>query len=364
MTRISVSYRVESPADEILARAQALAVEQSVEMPLAAITDARVQDEVVGRVEAVKDLGDEAYLVRIGLALGTVQPNIGQLVNMLFGNSSILDHVSLVDAEFPPELLENYSGPRFGVAGLRAKLGAFGRALTASALKPLGLPPEALADLCRRFAEGGVDVVKDDHGMGDQDYAPFAQRVAACQKAVRETKTLYAPHLIGGPAALAEQMRVAEGEGVGMVMLSPMLLGLPVVQELIALHLRVPVLAHPALAGAARISPPLLLGKLFRMIGADAVVYPNHGGRFGYSPAACLELARAAKDDWRGLAASLPVPAGGMTPERVPEMLDFYGPDVMLLIGGALLLAGEDLVRQSRAFVEAVALHSAGKEKP
>ena len=42
--------------------------------------------------------------------------------------------------------------------------------------------------------------------------------------------------------------------------------------------------AHPTLAGAARIAPPLLFGKLFRLLGADAVVFPNHGGRFGYSP--------------------------------------------------------------------------------
>jgi len=36
------------------------------------------------------------------------------------------------------------------------------------------------------------------------------------------------------------------------------------------------------------------------------------------------------------VAPSLPVPAGGMTLERVPEMVEFYGEDVILLIGGAL----------------------------
>ena len=33
-----------------------------------------------------------------------------------------------------------------------------------------------------------------------------------------------------------------------------------------------------------------------------------------------------------------------MTRERVPEMLDFYGVDIMLLIGGALLETGPRLV--------------------
>jgi ribulose-bisphosphate carboxylase large chain len=49
------------------------------------------------------------------------------------------------------------------------------------------------------------------------------------------------------------------------------------------------------------------------------------------------------------------VPAGGMTLARVPEMLDFYGPDVMLLIGGSLLAGGE---RAAGDFTAAVASHT------
>ena len=50
-----------------------------------------------------------------------------------------------------------------------------------------------------------------------------------------------------------------------------------------------------------------------------------------------------------------------MTPERAPEILDFYGPDVMLLIGGALLLAEpEDLSARTSAFVRVVAEHRYG----
>jgi ribulose-bisphosphate carboxylase large chain len=50
----------------------------------------------------------------------------------------------------------------------------------------------------------------------------------------------------------------------------------------------------------------------------------------------------------------VPVPAGGMTTDRVPEMLDFYGADVMLLIGGALLDARERLTEATAAFVAKV----------
>lgn len=359
MDRLTVLYHIDSPQDEIAARAAALAVEQSVEMPVDAIAEERIHREVVGRVLDIAPAEEGGFLVRIGLALETTGNDVGQLINMLFGNSSILDHVRLLDADFPEPLLGRYSGPRFGVEGLRKRVQAWNRPFTASAIKPLGLSAQGLAGLCKSFADAGIDIIKDDHGMGDQSYAPFKERVVACQKAVAGSATLYAPHLTGGPKALDEQMKIVEGEGVGMVMMSPMLMGLPVVQEMIAHRVQVPVLAHPAMAGASRIAPPLLLGKLFRLIGADAVVYPNHGGRFGYSPQTCKELVQAAKTEWGGFKPALPVPAGGMTLARIPEMRDFYGDDVMLLIGGALLLAKENLRQEARKFVAAVAAKEA-----
>ena len=50
----------------------------------------------------------------------------------------------------------------------------------------------------------------------------------------------------------------------------------------------------------------------------------------------------------------LPVPAGGMTMARVPEMRDRFGTDTMLLIGGSLLVAREHLLERAREFVVAV----------
>jgi len=143
MSRMTVLYHIDAPASEIDERAQSLAVEQSVEMPLAAIREERILREVVGRVESVEPAEGGGFLVRIGLALGTLGNDLNQLLNMLFGNSSILDRVKLIDAELPPDLVKIYPGPRFGIEGLRERLQAHGRPLTASAIKPLGLPHRA-----------------------------------------------------------------------------------------------------------------------------------------------------------------------------------------------------------------------------
>ncbi len=360
MERILATYRIAAPAAGIEARAEALAAEQSVEMPLAAIGDERVLAEVVARVEEIRPDGAHAFAVRLAIAPATTGPEPSQLLNMLFGNCSLQPEVTLVDAEFPPEYERAFPGPAFGIAGIRERTGAHARALTCTALKPQGSTVEHLAHLAGIFARAGIDVVKDDHGLADQAFSPFAERVPAVQRAIdaanRETggRTLYAPTFSGAPAQLAREARIARDCGVGMALAAPMLVGVAAFAELRA-TLGLPLLAHPAFAGAARVAPPLLLGKLWRLFGADATIFPNHGGRFSYSRETCLAIAAAARAPWGGLAPILPVPAGGMTVERVPEMASGYGADTMLLIGGALLAAGEALPARSRDFVAAVA---------
>jgi ribulose-bisphosphate carboxylase large chain len=348
-------YHVRCDARAVEERARAIAVEQSVEMPVAAIDDAFVRAEIVGRVAAIQELSRGLFEVRIRLAGETVGGDPGQLINMLFGNTSLHADVALHDVELPRELAATFGGPRHGLPELRRRVGAPDRALTCSALKPQGLPAGRLAELAQRFAEGGIDYVKDDHGLADQAYSPFAARVEAIAAALRGTgpKTRYVPNLSGDLDATRRQIAVAHGAGIDTVMAAPMILGLSNFHRLVREHPDLAFIAHPTLAGAA-IAPPLLFGKLFRMLGADAVIFPNHGGRFGYSPETCRRLATTALQDWHGLRPCVPVPAGGMTRDRVPEMLDFYGTDIMLLIGGALLEAGPQLAAATSAFVTEV----------
>jgi ribulose-bisphosphate carboxylase large chain len=348
-------YRVRSDAPAIEARARAIAIEQSVEMPVEAIDDETIKAEIVGRVLDITDQGNGDFAVRLALAAATVGADAGQLMNMLFGNTSLHDDVILEDVEFPANLLAAFGGPRHGPDGLRQRVGAGRRALTCSALKPQGLPPKTLADLARRFAYGGIDYVKDDHGLANQAYSPFAARVEEIAGALRAvgTTTRYVPSLSGDLDAMRAQIAIARAAGLDAVMLAPMVMGLANAQRLIREHPQIAFVAHPSLSGS-RILPPLLFGKIFRMIGADAVIYANYGGRFGYSPNTCRQIARTALAEHNGLRASLPVPAGGMTIGRIREMLDFYGPDIMLLIGGDLLAARERLAEQTKAFVRQV----------
>ena len=168
--RLQAIYHIRSDARSIEARARAIAVEQSVEMPLSAIADEFVHAEIVGRVEGIAEQEPGLFEVRISLAAQTVGGDPGQLINMLFGNTSLHDDVTLHDVALPAELVKGFGGPRHGLHELLRRVGAPARALTCSALKPQGLPAARLADLALRFARGGVDYIKDDHGLADQAY--------------------------------------------------------------------------------------------------------------------------------------------------------------------------------------------------
>src|SRR5205809_3060174 len=295
-------------------------------MPVPAIDDSYVLSSVVGRVVGIDEKEPGNFEVRIALAAETAGQDPGQLVNMLFGNTSIHGDVVLHDAEIPAELAKEFGGPRHGLHGLRQKVGAGERALTCSALKPQGLAAEDLAALAEKFARGGVDYIKDDHGLADQAYSPFAARVAAIAPALRAVgratgrAARYVPSLSGDLDCMRRQAAVAREFGVDTLMVAPMISGLSNFHRLVRDNPDLAFVAHPAMAGAARIDPAFLFGTLFRLLGADAVVFPNHGGRFGYSPETCRAIARAALADRAGMRPSVPTPAGGMSLERVPEM--------------------------------------------
>jgi S-methyl-5-thioribulose 1-phosphate isomerase len=358
--RFTVTYHVRSSAAEIDARAQDIAVEQSVEMPLAAISDEGVLSDIVGVVEGVDDLGDNVFAVRIGLAERTVGHDAGQFLNMIFGNTSLHEDVVLQDVAVPQGLATVFGGPLHDISDLRRRVQVVSRALTASALKPQGMSAEQLGGLAEHLARGGLDFIKDDHGLADQHFSSFADRVVACAagvaRGVRSTghPTRYVPSVTGDLDAMRRQMELARDAGLDCVMIAPMICGFPAVQRLRRDFPDMVFFAHPSMGGAARIAPELLIGGLFRVLGADAVIFPNFGGRFGYSPATCRRLAENARrrDDW--MKAALPVPAGGMTLARAHEILDFYGRDTMLLIGGYLLMAGVQISAEAERFVRAV----------
>ena len=222
----------------------------------------------------------------------------------------------------------------------------------------MGLSAAQLAQRCEAFARGGIDIIKDDHGLADQPSAPFAERLARCQEAVTRAnaasggRSLYFPNVTAPAAQLPGRLAAARAAGCRGVLISPWLVGLDTLR-LIRDQYGLAMLAHPALTGSlfgrsAGMAPELVLGDLFRLAGADAVIYPNAGGRFDFSAATCARINQHLRRPLGSLRASLPAPAGGMDVASAGHWLRRYGPDTLLLIGGSLYAQG-DLERGAAA---------------
>lgn len=361
--RFSVLYRL--AGDEAAARrmAQDICLEQTVEIPEALVPDGFIRDHVVGRIEGLEARTEGGYAARISYAVEIAGAGLTQLLNVIFGNISIKTGIRADWLDLPETMLRLFSGPRFGRDGLREHLGILTRPLLCTALKPLGLSPEGLAGLAYRFALGGIDIIKDDHGLADQKFACFQERVERCSEAVaranRETggRSLYVPNVTAGFDEIGARAHFAKTHGAGGLLVAPGLTGLD------AMHcladddgLALPILAHPAFQGTYVLHPSsgmshqLLFGQLPRLAGADATIYPNFGGRFGFTKDECLGIVRGTDMVMGPLKPIFPTPGGGMSLDRVPEMLDAYGRDVILLIGGGLMTSGVDVIENCRRF--------------
>jgi ribulose-bisphosphate carboxylase large chain len=352
---LRVTYLVRAAGADVDERAESILLEQTVELPRPALRHGGGADRVIGRVEEVREVSEGIHRVTLVQPLAATACDPAQLLNVLFGNSSLQPDVVLADVVLPESAFDWLPGPRAGVAGLRALTGVTGRPLLATALKPMGLGAEQLAALCRTFASAGIDLVKDDHGLADHAFCPFESRVEACLRATEGSPTVYVPNLIGTPEHVVRQLEFARRAGARAVLLSPMVVGLPLLHQLATMADGLPILAHPSLAGVLRVEETVLLGKLFRWYGADAVIFPHAGGRFSLEMETCRALAETLRAPHPRARPSFPVPAGGIKVERVEEILAFYGRDSILLIGGGLYEGGDELYGRTRALVARLA---------
>ncbi len=91
-----------------------------------------------------------------------------------------------------------------------------------------------------------------------------------------------------------------------------------------------------------------------RLAGADAVIFLGFGGRFDDSQEMSRQTVAGCAAPMGHLRPAFPMVGGGMTLERLPALLEFYGPETIFLVGGGLHTHGPDLVENCRAFRSAV----------
>ncbi|MDR1732850.1 MAG: hypothetical protein LBR61_12240 [Synergistaceae bacterium] len=361
--RFLVLYRLYADNEQAAReRAEDICTEQTVEFPVPLLPPGAILSEVRGRLENLEKEREGQYLASVSFADETAAGEFTQFLDVIFGNISIKPGIQVVRIHPGRGVRSFLRGPRFGVKGIRALLGVPRRPLLFTALKPMGLSSSEMARLAAQFVEGGVDIVKDDHGLTNQVFAPFEERVALCAAAVRESaaklgrKALYVPNVTAPASQLPERVQRARELGAGGLLVSPGLTGLDAVREISErTEGELPIFTHPAFLGSYAltrqgIAADLLFGTFMRMAGADATIFPNCGGRFPLSKEDCLGIAAACRENPENFEPIFPAPAGGMELGNIDDMRRTYGDDMLVLVGGGLFTCGGDLVENCRRF--------------
>lgn len=355
--RISITYRIKHPDPGVVA--DAIRTEQTIEFPFD-LAPQWIQESVVGHIESID--GEE---VRISYPIDVTGGGLLQFLNVLWGNVSLLPGVRVIDIALPMEFLRQFKGPRFGVTGLRTLFDAPHRPLLCTALKPMGKSSDELAGTAVTLAQAGFDMIKDDHGLANQPWAPWAERVQIIARRVQEANARFGTHAVYMPSLnvpadqLIDAAHQAKEWGAGALLVLPGLTGLDSLRLLADDdELALPLMTHPSFLGSLVVSPDqgidhgILFGTVMRLAGADISIFPNHGGRFSFSEDECLSIKRSCAAPLGSISAAWPSPGGGMTLDRMDELISFYGHDVALLIGGALHRG--DLLANARSLVERV----------
>jgi 2,3-diketo-5-methylthiopentyl-1-phosphate enolase len=398
------TYRCYDEKADFEKKAQGIAVGLTVgswtDMPAARQAQMERHLGKVVSVDVHEPAGGERYAdIRIAYPDVNFSRDIPALLVTIFGKLSMDGRIKLTDLHVSDGFAAAFPGPRFGLDGVRSLLGVHDRPLLMSIFKSvIGHDLDELKQQFYLQAAGGVDLIKDDEILFENPLTPIERRVEACleaaERASRETgqKLLYAVNLTGPTFRLKDQARKAIDAGANAFLFNVLAYGFDVLHELAAdPDINVPIMAHPAVAGALYPSPyygisaNVLLGKLMRLAGADIVLFPSpYGsvvmpkeenmaikqsllteanadyiavtstGQAGSSAAAGAEPLK--------LKRSFPVPSAGIHPGLVPLILRDFGHDTIVNAGGGVHGHPMGAVAGGRAFRQAIDADLAGQK--
>ncbi|XXM73304.1 2,3-diketo-5-methylthiopentyl-1-phosphate enolase [Lysinibacillus sphaericus] len=320
-----------------------------------------------GRVVEVKEAGSDTAEVRIAYPSGNYSNDIPAILTTAFGKLSLDGRVKLTDIEFSNDLKQQYPGPRFGMEGIRGKVNVFDRPLLMSIFKGvIGRDLTYLQSQLRAQALGGVDLVKDDEILFDNELTPFEERIRTGANVLREVfeetgkRTLYAVNLSGRTAGLKEKAKRARELGADALLFNVFTYGLDVLQELREdEEIGLPIMAHPSFAGASAASPhygvsySLWLGKFLRMTGADLSLFPSPYGSVALDKEQVLKIRdELIKPDVFNK--PFPVPSAGIHPGLVPQLIADFGHECVINAGGGVHGHPDGAEGGGKAFLQAI----------
>jgi ribulose-bisphosphate carboxylase large chain len=284
-----------------------------------------------------------AYPIEL-FEMGSVPQLLSSVAGNIFGIRQI-DNLRLEDIELPEVYVKSFNGPAHGLDGVRKTLDIKDRPLCGTIIKPkLGLRTDLHAKVAYEAWAGGIDIVKDDENLTNQNFNPFKERIVKtldmrdrAEAETGETK-VYMPNVTANCEEMirrAEYVEECEGK---YVMVDVLTVGFSALDQLLK-KTNLIVHAHRAMHAAITRNDKhgismLVLAKLLRMVGVDQLHTGTVVGKMQleHTP----EINNFLRSKWYHIKPTFPVASGGLYPNLVPELIRILGKDIIIQAGGGV----------------------------
>jgi len=341
-------YEVDGPESLAQRTAERICVDQTIEAE-SNLLPPSLRSTILGHLEDLRATAGGRYQATIRFHGDLLSGDCSDLLNILFGTSSLRGDVTLLSFGMTNGLLSSWPGPRFGIDGLRQAVGVSRRPLLCAVLKPLGRTPRELAELAVQFVEGGVDVIKDDQSLVDQQWGPFEDRVSLCAESIARTSArrgrpcLYLSHVSGSMDTMRWRAIQAKNLGASGLLVAPGLTGFDALRTLRSDdEIALPIASHPSMLGTlvdrggGGLAAPVVYGLLPRLAGSDLSIYPAFGSDYPMSQQDCILVSERSRQSWGCLRSMMPAVGGRINLERLVELNSVLGTDMMFVLGSRI----------------------------
>ncbi|NLC26146.1 MAG: hypothetical protein GX777_05960 [Fastidiosipila sp.] len=342
--------------DTVVKRVSSYAVGQSVGtwLQVPGITETMIserQARVINIYETSSCDEEPVFLVRLAFPTENFGRSMSMLLAALVGNDvSTAISARLISVEYPGANNDGYSGPKHDIKHLRNLCGInTQRPIVLNMIKPcLGFSPQYGAELFRKVALGGIDMIKDDELLGSPHYNDMKDRVVSYVNVANNVKELtgkesvYIPNISGTPRQIRENIETILDAGGKACLINYLYTGFDTLKELSdEFGSDIFIMGHysgiSTLASErSGISDAVMLGTFPRICGADAIMtmMPNREDK--WSMYNYVQTLQAQSLPMPGIGKTIPTVGGGITPLNQELIQKELGKDIIIGIGGSI----------------------------
>ncbi|MCI0503349.1 type III ribulose-bisphosphate carboxylase [Candidatus Micrarchaeota archaeon] len=292
--------------------------------------------------------------------------NAVQLLSGIAGNifgMKALKNLRLIDAALPHDYIRHFKGPHHGIDGVRRMMKVAKRPLTGAVPKPkIGFSAAEHAQIGFETWMGGFDFVKDDENLTSLAFNRFDERVRLMSRLRDKAEGLTGErkgaflNITADTETMKKRADLLHDNGWNYCMIDVVVAGTASVMTMrdYCSDLGLAIHAHRAMHAAFGRNPKhgitmQFLAKIMRLIGVTSLHSGTAVGKLVGSRrdvTAVADVLREAKtnelqgtllgQDWGRIKPAFPVSSGGLHPGLVPDVVDIYGDEMILLVSGGI----------------------------